>query len=128
MKIKNESKIISTTTVSDNIINAVNQYISDILSNEFTDASVIEITSIKTDLKNNSVYITYNDYSELALKAQELISKALTIQKAINDEKASTSPDETKIAILQGELSNLDNEYYEITSKMGTPTRIFEVI
>jgi len=128
MKIKNESKIISTTTVSDNIINAVNQYISDILSNEFTDASVIEITSIKTDLKNNSVYITYNDYSELAPKAQELISKALTIQKAINDEKALTSPDETKIAVLQGDLSNIDKEFYEVTKKMGAPKRIYEVI
>lgn len=124
---KNESKQLTNTTTISNIISAVSQYITDILS-EFSDPTVIKITSIKTDLKSNSVYVQYNDYTEEVQKSQELISKALTIQKAINDEKALTSPDETKIAILQGDLSNLDNEYYEVTSKMGTPTRIFEVI
>ncbi len=124
---KNESKQLTNTTTISNIISAVSQYITDILS-EFSDPTVIEITSIKTDLKSNSVYVQYNDYTEEVQKSQELISQALTIQKAINDEKALTSPDETKIAVLQGDLSNIDKEFYEVTKKMGTPTRIFKVI
>ncbi len=124
---KNESKQLTNTTTISNIISAVSQYITDILS-EFSDPTVIEITSIKTDLKSNSVYVQYNDYTEEVQKSQELISQALTIQKAINDEKALTSPDETKIAVLQGDLSNIDKEFYEVTKKMGAPKRIFEVI
>lgn len=124
---KNESKQLANVTTISNIISAVSQYITDILS-EFSDPTVIEITSIKTDLKSNSVYVQYNDYTEEVQKSQELISQALTIQKAIDDEKASTSPDETKIAVLQGDLSNIDKEFYEVTKKMGAPKRIFEVI
>lgn len=124
---KNESKQLTNTATIQSIVDAVNQYMTDVLS-EFTDPAVVEITSIKVDIKTGNVYVVYNDYTEDIQKAQELISKALTIQKAINDEKALTSPDETKIAILQGDLSNIDKEFYEVTKKMGAPKRIYEVI
>jgi len=124
---KFESKEITNSTTIQNIINAVNQYVKDIMS-EFKDPTVIEITSVKVDLKNNKVYVMYNDYTEEMKKIQELITKALSIKNEISKEISSSKPDETKLAILYGELSSIDNEYYKITSSIGVPKHIYEVI
>ena len=124
---KVESKLIQNEIISSNILTAINQYISDIQT-EFEDQTIIEITSIKVDIKNNNVYITYNDYSEEQTKLQNIISDAISIKTQIENELSNEVPDQVKLATLYGQLNNLNDEFNKIKQILNITYELSEVI
>ena len=124
---KVESKLIQNETISSNILTSINQYINEIQT-EFEDPTVIEITSIKVDIKNNNVYITYNDYTEEQKSLQNIILDAISIKTQIEIELSNEIPDQVKLATLYGQLNNLNDEFNKIKRILNITYELFEVI
>jgi len=126
--VKQESKIISNEKITNQIIQALNQYLKDIQTTEFEDNTVIEITSLKINLKNNNVYVIYNDYTEEQNKMQNILSEAITVKSELETELAQDKPDQVKIAILQGKLNNLAEKFDEIKPILGITYEFWDII
>ena len=124
---KNESKQLANVTTIQGIVDAVNQYMTDILS-EFADPSIIEITGIKVDVKSGNVYVMYNDYTEEQTKLQNILSEAVVVKTDLETELSSSTPDNVKIALLQNKLGKLASDFDELKSILKVTYEFYDVI
>jgi hypothetical protein len=124
---KFESKQLANVTTIQGIVDVVNQYMTDILS-EFADPSIIEITGIKVDVKNGNVYVMYNDYTEEQTKLQNILSEAIVVKTDLETELSSSTPDNVKIALLQNKLGKLASDFDELKPILKITHEFYDVI
>lgn len=124
---KFESKQLANVTTIQGIVDVVNQYMTDILS-EFADPSIIEITGIKVDVKSGNVYVMYNDYTEEQTKLQNILSEAIVVKTDLETELSSSTPDNVKIALLQNKLGKLASDFDELKPILKITHEFYDVI
>ena len=124
---KFDSKVLTNETTIQNIVDAINQYMGDVMS-EFDDPNVIKITSIKVDVNNKIVYVLYNDYTEEQTKLQNILTEAMNIKSELETELSSDSPDPVKVAMLQNKLGELANEFEQLKPVLNITYEFYDVI
>ena len=107
---KYESKVLTNEEITKNIVDVINQYKNEIIK-DFENPMVIEIVSVKVDITNNNVYITYNDYTEEQNKLQNIMSEGIIIKTKLDEELSKENIDSVKVSLLQNKLVELSKEF-----------------
>ena len=119
---RNESKVLENQELSKNLLDVIKKYKDSIL-NEFDNPSTIEITSVKVDINNNNVYLTYNDYTEEKQRMQEILFEVMNLKQNLQNET-----DVIKKVTLQNRLTKLIEEYDTIKTKLNLNIDLYDIV
>ena len=124
---KYESKVLENKELTDNIINSIKQYKKEILS-EFDNPSTIELISVKIDITNDNVYLTYNDFTEEENKLTEIITNAINIKTELEKELSNEPMDVVKVALLKNKLVELSKEFDMLKTTLNIDYELYDII
>jgi len=124
---KFDSKEIKNSELSRRIVDVVKGYIDEILD-EFDNRFVIEVVDVRVSIKDDRVFVLYNDYSEEEERLHRILSEAMSIKVQLSEELSKDDPDNIKIVVLENKLSKLVDEFNKLKPVLKLDYELYDVI
>jgi len=106
---KIESLMIDDQNLSKEIINSISKYLND-LQKKLPDPNYSTILDVRISIKDNAIYVIYEDRKEDAEKIKDIIKKAIELKSKIDK-----TTDPVKKAEMLYQLGELSKECKELT-------------
>ena len=124
---KFDSKEVKNSELSRRIVDVVKGYIDEILD-EFDNRFVIEVVDVRVSIKDDRVFVLYNDYSEEEERLHRILSEAMSIKVQLSEELSKDDPDNIKIVVLENKLSKLVDEFNKLKPVLKLDYELYDVI